>query len=39
MDGVVRRSRDSCLMEDIIIDGARVCRGVGEVCLDKIAEA
>ena len=38
MDGVVR-SRDCCFMEDVSIDGARVCHGAEAVHLDKFAEA
>ena len=38
MNGAVR-SRDSCFMEDVTIDGARIYPRVGVVCLDKFAEA
>ena len=34
----VFRSRDSCCMEDVTIDCARICHEVGGVCLDKFAE-
>ena len=38
MDDVVR-SKDSCFMKDVTIDGAWVCYGVGGVRFDKFTEA